>query len=890
MTLVIVESNGKVDKIQKILGNNYTVMACFGHIIDLGKHDMSINFSNNFEPIYEVIGGKEDTIRKITKAYNKSDDILLATDMDREGEMIAWSLERELGLKNPKRIMFTEITKKGLTDAVKKPRKIDYNIVDAQKLRRVLDRIIGYRISPLLWKSINGGGLSAGRVQSVVVRLIIEKEDEITKFFNSDTDTFFKTAGEFVDKTKRIFKSQLYTTNKKYQEKDDEKLIKSDSNNDSESDSDDESNSSSGSEDDELKNGKLAKIKKVDDAKNVMKYIMKSTFKISAIGEKDSIRKPSAPFTTSTLQQEASRKYGFTSKRTMNAAQHLYEAGHITYMRTDSVNLSDEALKTIGEFIVSKYGKEYHKKMNYSSKAKNTQEAHEAVRPTEPKTAGISEDDKTKIGKDEIKLYSLIWRRAIASQMSPAKFNIMSIQIDISKLDDYYFLTQIEKNIFLGFLAVYNLTNTENDEDDNETNNDDKVDTNVTIPKVGTVLNPKSVISTQDFKRPPVRYNEATLVGKLDPKNLNIGRPSTYATIIEKIQKANYVIKEDNAGKTKESLIMKWDGESSKIKETTTKVVLGKDKNKFVPTSLGILVNDFLMENFPDIMDYKFTATMETHLDDVAEGKLKWNKVLDKFYKTFQPLIDNLDKTIKKKDMIDKHEKELGIHPETGMKIVATIAKFGPIVKMAKEGENKWDIAPIKKPLTLEKVTLEDAVKLFEFPKTLGKYEKKTVTLNRGKFGYYLKIGSDKDAPKVALSINEEDIDDFDIDDAITSIEEKNKKNLWSDKDAKQTYVVLEGQYGKYISVKLLKGKAKAKNYKLPDGIDLDKLTLEKVREIMSNSYSKSSSNAKNQKINSKKVNNTDDDNTDKKPKKVANKKPSPKASKKKIIVVEDDD
>ena len=369
MTLVIVESSGKIDKIQHILGDNYTIMACWGHIIDLDKHNMSINFDDNFEPKYSVIEGKEDVIRKLKKTYDKLDDILLATDMDREGEMIAWSLARELGLKNPKRIVFTEITKKGLTDAVKSPSKINNNIVDAQKLRRLLDRIIGYRISPLLWKSIAGGHLSAGRVQSVVVKLIIEKENEITKFFNEDTDTFFKTAGDFIDKHKRVFKSQLYTTNKKYQEDDDEKSILSDGDSESENkytekknkkskhdSSDDESSDDEESDDDsDIKTGKVAKIKKADDARNVMKYIMKSSFKISAIGEKDSIRKPSAPFTTSTLQQEASRKYGFASKRTMLAAQHLYEAGHITYMRTDSVNLSDEALKTIGYFIVGKY-------------------------------------------------------------------------------------------------------------------------------------------------------------------------------------------------------------------------------------------------------------------------------------------------------------------------------------------------------------------------------------------------------------------------------------------------------------------------------------------------------------------------------------------------------
>ena len=840
MILVICESGGKIEKIQHILGDNYIVIASYGHIIDLDKHDISINFSDNFQPIYKVLDGKEIVISKLQKAFSKCDDVLLATDKDREGEMIAWSLARELKIDNPKRIAFTSITKKDLLDAVKHPCKINNDLVDAQKLRRLLDRIIGYRISPLLWKSIGSGQLSAGRVQSVVVKLIIEKENEIKDFFKCDSVSFFKTYGEFMDKNKKIFKSYLYIKD----------------------------------QDGDIKKGKISQIIKLEEAKIVMKQIMKSSFKISDFNERESLRYPSPPFTTSTLQQEASRKYGFSAKRTMTTAQHLYEAGFITYMRTDSMNLSDEALKSIGDFVISKYNNEYYKKTNYTSKVKNTQEAHEAVRPTDVKVLGISDNSKSKIGVDEIKLYSLIWKRSVASQMTPAKFNIISIQIDISKCNDYYFVSQIEKNIFPGFLTVYNLSNIEhddkNDDDKNDDNkndddkNDDKNDDDIIIPKIGSKLDIKIVNSTQEYKRPPTRYNEATLISKIDPKNLNIGRPSTYASIIDKIQNTGYVNKEDNEGIEKESIVLSWDGEA-KIEEDIKKIILGNDKNKFVPSSLGILVNDFLIQYFPNIMDYKFTADMEDQLDDVASGKLKWNIVLENFYKTFQLLIEKLNNTIKPKEIVDKYERVLGNHPESGKKIVATIAKYGSIVKLIdNEKKSKSIIAPIKKPLTLENITIVDALKLFEFPKTLGKYGKKIATLNRGKYGYYLKVGE----IKISLDITEEDISEFDIDDAIKAIAEKNKNILWQIEDATNNYIILDGKYGKYINTKPLKGKKKAKNYKLPEDINIDDLTLEKILDIISNSYKN-----RGRKKSTKQKPIDENNETDKKPKKVIKKK-----------------
>lgn len=824
MALVICESAAKIDKINKALGNDYKVMASFGHIIDLDKQNFSIEINgDDYKPIYTIINGKEDIVNKIKKEFKKYDKLILATDKDREGEMIAWSLAHELGVKDPDRIVFTSLTKKDLVNAMKNKTKINYNLVDAQKLRRMLDRIIGYRVSPLLWKSIGCGQLSAGRVQSVAVKLIIEKENEIKNFFNCEDESYFKINGEFYDKNKKKYKSQLYTTNK----------------NQFDSDTENETETETETTDNSNKKGKIAKIKKTSETKKIMNTIIESGFKVSAIVKRESERKPPPPFTTFSLQQEASRKLGFSAKRTMLSAQKLYEAHHITYMRTDSVNLADETLKELGDFIVEKYGKEYYKKTIYKSKSKNAQEAHEACRPTDPKVMGISPNSKEKIDTDEIRLYSLIWKRTISSQMTPAKFNIISIQINGSKMSkEYYFLSQIEQNIFLGYLIVYNLKNKENDNEkendiDTENNNGDTKVEDIIVPKVGTIVNSQLITASQEYKRPPTRYNEATFGKKIE--DIGIGRPATLVSIIDKIQQSGYVKKEDNDGIEKKSIIFLWDGEE-KIKEENKTILLGKDQNRFVPTSLGILVNDFLVEYFTEIMEYEFTANMEDQLDEVANGNIKWNIVLDKFYKKFQPLIDKLDQTIKPKEIVDKHERILGNHPESGRKIIATLAKFGPIVKMLpmpNEKGYKPILAPIKKPLTLEKIKLDDALELLKFPINLGKYQKKNVVLNKGKFGFYLKIGDES----VSLKLTDKDVEKFNIDNAIEAIEEKNKKILWNGKDDKNKYVVLNGQYGNYISSKPLKGKTKGKTCKLSDDIKIEDLTLEKVRELVTKSY-----------------------------------------------------
>lgn len=841
LILVIVESPGKIEKIQHILGDDYIVMASVGHIIDLEKGKMSIDFENNFKPIYKVIDGKQSVVDKIKKAFYNSGDLLIATDEDREGEMIAWSIANQLGLKTPKRIMFNSITKKELLEAVKKPGKINDNLVDAQKLRRILDRIIGYKLSPLLWKSMGGGKLSAGRVQSVVVKLIIEKENDIKNFFSAGTSSFFKTNGDFLINKKSVMKANLFTT-KKQEKIEDVNEVKNDDQEDEDSDSDDESNKKTKSKPKAVIKGEISRIPKEKIAKEVMKSIMDSEFKVSSVTERESIRQPSAPFTTSTLQQEASRKFGFGSKRTMAAAQHLYEGGHITYMRTDSINLSDEALKIIGEYVIKKYGKYYHRQLNYKSKAKNTQEAHEAIRPTDPKVLGVSADSTHKISTDEIKLYTLIWKRAVASQMSPAKFNVTNINIDISEVDDYYFVSQVENNTFLGFLAVYNLANDTNEVEEKEDEKDNEINQKIEVPKKGTVLTPSNIVCTESYKTPPTRYNEASLVGKLDPKNLNIGRPSTYATIIDKIQNAGYVKKEDVAGEERDSVVFSWDGKPKSTLETEKKkILLGKEKNKFVPQSIGILVVNFLEKHFSSVMDYKFTADMENNLDDVADGKLVWTKVLGKFWKDFNPLVEKLDKTIVTKETMDENMRELGVHPKSGNKIVVTMARYGPVVKMTdKDNTNAILYAPIKAPLTLEKITLADAVELFEFPKKLGRYQSKIVSLQRGKYGYYLMIGTTpKTAIKIALKITDEEVNSFTIEKAISSIEEKSANEFWKGSDSKNRYVVLEGQYGKYINIKPLIApktkKAKAQNVKLPADVDSETLTVDKVTEIIAN-------------------------------------------------------
>jgi len=785
--LLILESPGKIQKVQSILGKGYKAVSTVGHLLDLPSKTMSVDIKKNFEPTYDSIPRQRKVIQNLRKEAKKSKSILLLGDQDREGAFINWSVAQILKLKNPKQIVYNSITKDALLKAIKNPVDIDMRQVEAQKTRRILDRIVGYELSPLLWKNVQFG-LSAGRVQSVVARLIVDKENEINEFLSKGTSSYFKFKGTFAMK-KNPFITILHDLKSK---------------------------------DNGIFKGPPAKIDSKNEARNLLKSCSKSIFNVANVFDRKKQSQPSTPFTTSTLQQEAGRKLGFSSKRTMMAAQRLYEAGHITYMRTDSVILSKEALDAIKKYIVSTYGKKYYRQKTYTSKAKHIQEAHEAVRPTHVEKYTVNGN---KIGSDEKKLYSLIWKRSIASQMMPAIFKITSIQISISKVPKYYFMTSIENLLFDGYLKVYNVKNLEEE-------NGEGVDIIVNkyyivVPDVGAKLTPKDITGTQTYNQPPKRYTEASLVSKLDPKNLNIARPATYASIIAKIQDRGYVRKADVPGEEKESLIMSWKG--NKIEENIQKVIIGKENNKFMPTTIGILVTNYLIKGFPKIMDYKFTAEMEEQLDDIANGKLKRIDVLKRFYKDFHPLVEKL---LKQAPLIeDKYTKILGKDPETNLDIIATIGKYGPMVKLCLT-KTKCKIGPIKPPLTLETITLEDALRILIYPKDLGKYKRSKVILKTGKYGLYLTWNKKNYPVQKDVSLKE----------AIVEIEkkeeERKKKILAEFKSDKKIYQVLEGPYGKYIKVSLLKGKSKSKlPYISLKDIKIEDLTLEKVEELEQKNY-----------------------------------------------------
>ena len=850
--LVIVESPGKIKKLQAILGDKYIVMASKGHIIDLHPKKMSINIENKFDPEYYIMGSfetdkskkrfldKTEIVNELKKVAKKASDVLLAADEDREGEMIAWSVAKELNLdvKKAKRIAFNSITKTELEKAIKNPRTIDMDLVDAQKSRRILDRLIGFEISPILWKSI-GASLSAGRVQSVVVRLLIDKENEIKEFLQKENTSYFKFNGLFeVSKNKKL-NSTLYEKKAKKTAKTSTKTTKTTKAKSKKT----ETKETEQEEKSDIKFEK-AKIDNESTARTLMKSLMKSEFTIKDIIEKDSLKQPSPPFTTSTLVQEAARKIGFTVKRTNSAAQKLYEAGYITYMRTDSVNLSSEALENIKKFILEKYGKEYHRGLNYEAKSKNTQEAHEACRPTDVFVENVKEGGK-EIGSDESKLYNLIWKRSVASQMPPAKIKLTDIIIDPSKVAEYSFISQISNIDFPGFLLVYNVKNLEKEsnndgegegEDNGDENKEIDEDTlvDIKLPKIGTKLDVDNITGEQEYQKPQTRYNEASLVNKLDPKNLNIGRPSTYGSIINTIQERNYVIMSNIEGIEKDSILMEWNG-GDKMKESVNKVLIGKENNKLIPTSLGILVTDFLIKNFNQIVDYKFTALMEELLDKIAEGKKVWHTVLQEFYDTFHPIVKKLleSKSTVKSDMT----RVIGNHPTLGHEIVATIAKFGAVIKMCTT-KTKCIYAPIKEPLTKDTITLEQALKLLEYPKELGKHDGMQISLNKGKHGLYLKWGDVKASIEgLPEEIIIKDKENITFDEAVQVIKNKRKNVLWEKNDAKVMYTILKGPYGNYIDINDTSKKIKKKSLKVPlKDIEDDKikdLTLDKVKELI---------------------------------------------------------
>ncbi len=825
--LVIVESPNKIKKISSFLGKNYIVKASVGHFRDLDPKKMSIDFENKFEPIYVIL--KPDVVKNLKSGMRNISKVYLAADPDREGEAIAQSIYDTLKPKNYHRLKFNAITRDAVLSAIKNAGKIEKNLVNAQKARRVLDRLFGYLISPILQRQI-GGKLSAGRVQSVTVRIAIDKENEIKNFLDKNSNSSsFKVSGRISD-----LKSTLYESTDK-----NPFTIKT------------------------AYHGKIAQIALMDSDKPhnlVTKFLnkcLKSEFHVHSIDEKMSTRSPSPPFTTSTLQQEANRKFGMSIDATMKTAQKLYEGGFITYIRTDSVEISEEGHKHIKKIIEQEYGKEYYQKNIYKNKSASSQDAHEAIRPTHPDLINLENEVQDAY---QIKLYRLIWQRTIASQMKPAKIKVMTIQITISKyLEEkinpyYYFQSQIETIIFPGFMRVYIESVDDAIEDDNN------IDFKGKIPKINSKVYMEQIVAKQEYMRPPPRYSEASLVKKLE--NLGIGRPSTYVNTIKTILAREYIKIGDVPGIKREITTYSIESENKKhimeIFQDTDTVLLGKESKKIIPTSLGVTVNDFLLANFPEMMDYKFTADMETKLDDIAAGTKVWYKVIQSFYDKLEPIINELSK---KNNVPQSSEKLLGLDSD-GNEIFATKTKYGPVVK--RRSGDKFVYSKIPESLDLETIKLSDAIKLLVYPKILGKYKSNDVVLQRGSYGFYIQYNGTNYSNDQGENIN--------LEKAIELIKTKQSNNIaeFNIKQGKKMIrtVVLKGPYGYYIQAQ--NGKTK-KNYPIPKNINVEKITEKEINEIISqknakkvagskstkstkSNYKKNGGSKKNIKVNSKKT------------------------------------
>ena len=667
--LVIVESPAKAKTIQKYLGKDYEVKSSFGHIRDLPKKGMGIDLSN-FTPDYEVSADKKKLVTELKAAVKKSEMVWLASDEDREGEAIAWHLAEELKLKpeNRKRIVFHEITKNAILKAIENPRDIDQNLVNAQQARRVLDRIVGFEMSPVLWKKVKTG-LSAGRVQSVAVRLIVEREKEIREFVPKPS---FKVEGVFLNDGKQEIAAKL--------KKD---------------------------------------FEKESDAETFLQQAQTTEFKVLNVETRPGTRTASAPFTTSTLQQEASSRLGYNVTTTMRLAQRLYEEGFITYMRTDSVNLSQEAINGAKAQILSEYGENYSKPRNYTTKSSSAQEAHEAIRPTDfsVKTVGDAQLNK---------LYQLIYRRTLASQMENAKIEKTVIEIGNPKLPQH-FEAQGEVIIFDGFLKAYGIVKTEDDDDDSNEKLLPKV-------KVGEILDYKTITATEKFTKPAARFTEAGLVKKLE--ELGIGRPSTYAPTIQTIQNREYVDKREIEPQTRE--IVKMTLGKSGVKKEVLEEKFGGDKNKFVPTDIGEVVNDFLTDNFAEILDYGFTARVEEGFDEIANGDQKWKEMMTDFYSKFHPRIEDVEENADRAT----GERILGVDPKSGKNVHARIGRFGPMIQIGEQDdEEKPTFASLMANQNIATITLEEALELFKLPFDLQEVDGQPVSVGVGRFGPYVKWG-----------------------------------------------------------------------------------------------------------------------------------------------------
>jgi len=752
--LVIVESPGKIKKIQSYLGKSYKVIASYGHIRDLAPGTKGVDKKNNFTPNYIISKDKKDVVNGIKKLAKSAETIWLAGDDDREGTAISWHIKECLNMPNEKfkRIIFTEITKKAIEDAINNPVDLDINLVNAQQARRVLDRIVGFDLSPLLWKKVRPN-LSAGRVQSVAMRIITERESEIKSF---KTSSDFKTVGYFSYKN-NYFKGIL------------DKRFKTDKN-----------------------------------SKGFLEKCKGSTFTIESIDKKPGKRSSPAPFTTSTLQQVASSNLGFSLSRTMSAAQSLYEGGHITYMRTDSVTLSEEALNSIEGEINKKYGSEYSNRKKYKGKSKGAQEAHEAVRPVniEAENVGDSEDCR--------KLYNLIWKRTIASQMSDAKLERTEIKIKISNSSEK-FITKGQIITFDGFLKVYT-TEEKTNEDESGILPNFKVDEEVSSSKIE---------SYQTFKKSPLRYNESSIVKKLE--ELGIGRPSTYASIISTILKRGYVEMKDIEAKQID--INYFSLENSEILEEKRKENYGGEKNKLCPTEIGILVTDYLVENFDKVMDYNFTASVESEFDEVAKGNIDWQEVIKNFY---EPFSKKLKEASSKDSKIN--QRELGIHPDTDKPIFAKIGKYGPMVQMGtKDDEDKPKFSKLKGGQEFNTVTLDEAIELLKWPRVLGLIKEEEVSVSVGKYGPYVKYKGKFESLPEEFDVNVVKLSD--VKSIIEEMSEKSSKNLIKEFKSKKISV-LNGKFGPYI-------KKGTSNYKIPEYHEASNLTLKDCEDIIKNAPKK---------------------------------------------------
>ena len=761
--LVIVESPAKAKTIEGYLGKDFIVKSSYGHVRDLAKKGLAIDLEASFAPQYEVSPDKKQVVAELKKLAKEADTIWLATDEDREGEAISWHLFETLDLKkkDTKRITFNEITKTAVTRAIENPRNINQELVDAQQARRVLDRIVGFELSPVLWKKVRPS-LSAGRVQSVAVRLIVEREREIEQF---NSEGFYRVQGQFMSEN-GILNAEL---NQQLPDK-------------------------------------QTALDLLNDAKT-------AKFTVEDVQQKPATKNPSAPFTTSTLQQEASLKLGFSVSKTMSVAQRLYEAGHITYMRTDSVNLSQTALDAAKTAITSLYGEQYSKPTKYSTKSAGAQEAHEAIRPTDFTRSSIEAE------RDEQRLYELIWKRGIASQMTPAQLERTTIKIN-GLSSSYYFQAKGEVLIFDGFLKVYLAANLDDELDENE-------ETEGLLPKVsvGSVLKLQNSTATERFSRPPSRYVEASLVKKLE--ELGIGRPSTYAPTISTIQKRNYVEKQEREGAIRKyaQLVLDPNGIQELEKSETT----GKEKNKLSPTDIGIVVTDFLVANFDQILDYQFTAKVEASFDEIANGKLNWTDMLQSFYGPFHSKVED---TLTHSERATG-ERELGTDPKSGRKIIARIGRFGPMIQIGDEQSDglKPQFASLQANQSINNITLEEALKLFELPKILGEHEAEVVKVNIGRFGPYVQIG------KRFCSIpKEEDPMSISLERAIeldTIKREEAAKAVIKTFEANPDVQLLNGRYGAYLKI----GKD---NFKLPKDSQPETLSLEECLEIAANQPTKS--------------------------------------------------